>query len=308
MGDLKADLEAANEAVRAASVSCRAVQERLVKPETLEKKDKSPVTVADFASQAIVCSMLAERLPGDAVVGEESAAELREDAQAPLRDVVVERVRSELATDASADQVLGWIDLGAADASGDRYWTLDPIDGTKGFLRGEQYAVALGLIEKGRVVLGVLGCPNLPLDDGKGALFFATEGGPAYVQPLFEDGEAREISVGALTRACEARFCESVESGHSNQDESAKIVSLAVARNDASIYLRMPTRKDYQEKIWDHAAGSVIVEAAGGRVTDVDGRDLDFTRGRTLEANSGVVATSGAIHDEVIDAVRRARG
>jgi 3'(2'), 5'-bisphosphate nucleotidase len=118
MGDLKADLEAANEAVRAASVSCRAVQERLVKPETLEKKDKSPVTVADFASQAIVCSMLAERLPGDAVVGEESAAELREDAQAPLRDVVVERVRSELATDASADQVLAWIDLGAADASG----------------------------------------------------------------------------------------------------------------------------------------------------------------------------------------------
>jgi 3'(2'), 5'-bisphosphate nucleotidase len=325
MGNRKADLEAANEAVRAAAVSCRAVQERLVKPETLEKKDKSPVTVADFASQAIVCSMLAQRFPGDPVVGEENAAELREEAQAPLRDVVVERVRGELETDASADQVLEWIDLGAADASADRYWTLDPIDGTKGFLRGEQYAVALGLIEKGRVVLGVLGCPNLPLDGGKGALFFASEGGPAYVQPLFGSGEAREVSVGSLTKASEARFCESVESGHSNQDESAKIVSLlgiqtepfridsqckyaAVARNDASIYLRMPTRKDYQEKIWDHAAGSIIVEAAGGRVTDINGLDLDFTHGRTLDANSGVVATSGAIHDEVIDAVCRARG
>ena len=301
------------------------MQERLVRPETLEKKDKSPVTVADFASQAIVCAMLAERLPGDAVVGEENAAELRENEQAGLRDVVVERVQSELQTDADAEQVLGWIDLGAADATGARYWTLDPIDGTKGFLRGEQYAVALGLLEEGKPVLGVLGCPNLPLGDGVGALFYGTAGGAAFVEPLFGSGEAREVSVGSLTRAAEARFCESVESGHSNQDEAAQIASLlgietepfridsqckyaAVARNDASIYLRMPTRKDYREKIWDHAAGSIVVEAAGGRVTDVEGKALDFTHGRSLDANSGIVATSGAIHDEVIDAVRRVRG
>ena len=44
-----------------------------------------------------------------------------------------------------------------------RHWTLDPIDGTKGFLRGEQYAVCLALIEDGEVVLGVLGCPHLPV-------------------------------------------------------------------------------------------------------------------------------------------------
>jgi 3'(2'), 5'-bisphosphate nucleotidase len=81
----------------------------------------------------------------------------------------------------------------------------------------------------------------------------------------------------------------------------------AVARDDASIYLRLPTRADYREKIWDHAAGKVIVEAAGGRVSDVEGRALDFTHGRTLEANRGVVATAGGIHDEVLAAVRRAR-
>ena len=80
-----------------------------------------------------------------------------------------------------------------------------------------------------------------------------------------------------------------------------------MARGDASIYLRMPTREDYREKIWDHAAGMLVVEAAGGRVTDIDGRPLDFGRGTTLAANRGVVATSGAIHDEVIDAIRRVR-
>jgi 3'(2'), 5'-bisphosphate nucleotidase len=130
--------------------------------------------------------------------------------------------------------------------------------------------------------------------------------------------------VGDLTRAAEARFCESVESEHSDQGESARVAELlgirrepyridsqckyaAVARDDASIYLRLPTRADYREKIWDHAAGSLLVEAAGGVVTDVEGRPLDFTRGRTLEGNRGVVATGGSIHDEVLDAVRRAR-
>jgi 3'(2'), 5'-bisphosphate nucleotidase len=132
------------------------------------------------------------------------------------------------------------------------------------------------------------------------------------------------ISVDRVRKASEARFCESVESGHSNQEESARIASLlgiatepyridsqckyaAVARGDASIYLRMPTSADYREKIWDHAAGKLIVEAAGGRVTDVEGCPLDFGRGETLAANSGIVATSGAIHDEVLEAIRRVR-
>ena len=325
MGDRRADLAAAVEAVRAASRACRAVQQRLVEPEALEKADKSPVTVADFASQAIVCASLGERLPGDPVVGEEDAAALRRDPQEDLRSAVVATVRDELRRDVDAERVLDWIDLGAADARGARYWTLDPIDGTKGFLRGEQYAVALGLIEDGEVVLGVLGCPNLPLGDGVGALFSALRGEPARERSLW-DGSApeREISVDSITSAADARFCESVESAHSNQAESARVAEAlgiraqpyridsqckyaAVARNDASIYLRMPARADYHEKIWDHAAGKLIVESAGGRVTDIAGRPLDFTRGRTLADNQGVVATNGAIHDEVIEAVGRAR-
>jgi 3'(2'), 5'-bisphosphate nucleotidase len=319
------ELAAAVAAVRAASRSCRAVQQRLVRPETLEKRDKSPVTVADFASQGIVCARLAELLPGDPVVGEEDAHELRSEAQAGLRDAVVSQVCQELRVDADAERVLDWIDLGAAEARGDRYWTLDPIDGTKGFLRGEQYAVALGLIERGEVVLGVLGCPNLPLDGGTGALFTGVRGEPARMQPLWdEDAPSREIAVGSVTRAADARFCESVESGHSDQADSAKVMALlgirsepfridsqckyaAVARDDASVYLRLPTRPDYREKIWDHAAGLMVVECAGGRVTDVEGRPLDFGYGRTLEHNCGVVATSGAIHDEVVEAVRRVR-
>jgi len=84
-------------------------------------------------------------------------------------------------------------------------------------------------------------------------------------------------------------------------DSQAKYALLA--RGEASIYLRLPTRKDYREKIWDHAAGMLIVQEAGGTVTDVDGKPLDFTAGRTLERNRGVIATGGKIHRAVVDAV-----
>jgi 3'(2'), 5'-bisphosphate nucleotidase len=325
-GDRSTDLEAAVDAVRTAARACRAVQERLVRPETLEKRDKSPVTVADFASQAIVCARLFGYRSDDPVVGEEDASALREDVQAGLRAAVAERVGEELGERADEERVLSWIDLGSAKAEGPRYWTLDPIDGTKGFLRREQYAVALALIERGEVVLGVLGCPNLPLNGGVGALFSAVRGGPAWMSPLWDaEAPAQMVRVGTPASAADARLCESVESAHSDQTESARIAALlgirtepyridsqckyaAVARDDASIYLRLPTRPNYQEKIWDHAAGSLVVEAAGGRVSDIDGRPLDFTRGRTLAKNRGVVATSGSIHDEVIDAVRRVKG
>jgi len=327
MAQYEEELAAAIQAVRAAAQICRAVQARLVTAETLEKKDKSPVTVADFASQAVVCQQLQDAFPDDAVVGEEDSAALREGTQSVLRDAVVREVTGSVPGTPGADDVLRWIDRGGADASGGRYWTLDPIDGTKGFLRGQQYAVALGLIEAGEVVLGVLGCPNLPDSEGRpGALFTAVRARGAAILPLTgEDLQGTPVHVSTLGSPGEARFCESVESAHSNQGEAAEIAArlgierepyridsqckyAAVARGDASIYLRMPTRKDYREKIWDHSAGKLVVEEAGGRVTDAFGAELDFRTGRTLEKNRGIVATCGTIHDAVIDAVRQVRG
>ena len=58
------------------------------------------------------------------------------------------------------------------------------------------------------------------------------------------------------------------------------------------------------ETIWDHAAGSLIVEEAGGRVTDLQGVALDFTTGRKLTKNRGIIATNGPFHDQVLDAVK----
>jgi len=322
--DPSRELEHAVRAVRSAASVCQAVQKDLVTAATIEKKDKSPVTVADFASQALVCASLAGASSIAAVVGEEKADALRDADAADTRAKVVAHVRGVRGGDVSEQQALDWIDLGGVDpdASTPAYWALDPIDGTKGFLRGEQYAIALGLIENGQVILGALGCPNLPGPDGKpGLLLTATRGGGAHAWPLADmNAKPTPIHVSRVTDPAAARFCESVESGHSDQDQSAQIAArlgitaeparidsqckyAVVAQGEASIYLRLPTRKDYREKIWDHAAGMIVVEEAGGRVTDVKGRPLDFSHGRQLERNRGVVATNGPIHDAVIAVV-----
>ena len=314
------ELAAALGAVRVASEVCRSAQGRLLAGHTLTKGDASPVTIADFAAQAVVCAELTDSLGAIEMIGEEESDDLRAPEASELLEAVVGLVASQRGDAVSNAAVLDWISVGSSDGSTSRYWTLDPIDGTKGFLRGEQYAIALGLIEHGEVILGVLGCPNLPNPDGSiSAIFAATDGGcDAW---FGSSATPQPVRVAAPATLAEARFCESVESGHSNQDHSALIAArlgitaepyridsqckyAAVARGDASIYLRLPTRADYVEKIWDHAAGKFVVEQAGGVVTDVTGAPLDFSHGARLQANSGVVATDGRFHDQVIEAVQ----
>jgi 3'(2'), 5'-bisphosphate nucleotidase len=318
------EVDAAISAVRAAGDMCRSAQGRLAAGDTLTKGDESPVTVADFAAQAVVCAELTDALGDIEMIGEEDSDDLRDHGRTALLDGVTDLVRHARSDDPSPQTVLEWISIGSAGSTGGRYWTLDPIDGTKGFLRGDQYAVALALIDAGNVELGVLGCPNLANPDGStGAIFVARHGGCQAFYGTAEDPV--DVRVAAPPTLADARVCESVESAHSDQSQSSRIATLlgitaepfridsqckygAVARGDASIYLRLPTRADYQEKIWDHAAGKFVVEQAGGRVTDVTGTPLDFSHGAFLSQNRGVVATDGRFHDEVIAAVQTVLG
>lgn len=318
----KSELEAAINAVEKASALCKEVQSNLVSEESMQKKDKSPVTVADFGAQAIVIHELKKVFPNDPIVAEEDAKGLKGD---PLLERIVNHLETHL-PGLSEEEIISTINMGGHEGGKEgRFWTLDPIDGTKGFLRKEQYAVALALIENGEVVLGVLGCPNLSVDaydsdQNRGTLLFAVKGQGAFMKPI-DGSDESSVSVSDVSLTSEANFCESVESGHSSHDNSAKIAEKlnvtakparidsqckygVLSRGEASIYLRLPTRKDYEEKIWDHAAGYIVVKEAGGEVTDCDGKQLDFSLGRTLKNNTGIVGTNGRIHDEVIKAVR----
>lgn len=316
------ELQAALRAVREASLICRAIQTEIT-PEALSKKDRSPVTVADFSSQALVCRALGEAFPDDPIIAEEDSSALAQPENAEFLERIVAALRREN-IETNGDEARRWIDRGGAHDYSSRFWTLDPIDGTKGFLRGEQYAVSLALIVDGEIVVSALGCPNLPVSTepnaALGAIFHAVRGHGAGVVPLDGEGPSRPIHVSPQTDPARARFCESFESGHSAHGEAAAVAEklgitapsiridsqakyAVVARGEAEIYLRLPTRADYREKIWDHAGGVLIVTEAGGRVTDITGKPLDFTCGRELRENRGVIVTNGPLHDQVLAAL-----
>ena len=317
-----AELDTAVAAVRQAGHLCRTVQSS-IDPGTLAKKDRSPVTVADFGSQALVCRAIDAVFPADPIIGEEDAAELRKPDNAAIAERVLREVQA-LLPEAGQAQVCDWIDRGGAKSYSDRFWTLDPIDGTKGFLRGGQYAIALALILDGRLSAAVVGCPNLQADltetRGDGALFVAAAGAGAWQMPLFVEGSPQPIRVSDRTDRRLIRFCESVESGHSSHDDSARIAERlqiqaepvrldsqtkygVVSRGDAEAYLRLPRDDVYREKIWDHGGGALVVVEAGGRVTDIRGRDLDFSLGYRLENNLGVIVSNGHVHDALLEAI-----
>lgn len=320
------EVQFALDAVRQASLLVRLIQSEMVSP-ALTKEDRSPVTIADFASQALVARLLQLAYPDDPLVAEEDSAVLR----TPEEHQTLERVASYVARflpGAAPDTVSGWIDRGAA-STAPRFWTLDPIDGTKGFLRGDQYVAALALVEDGQVQVAVLGCPNLvdgylPSPGGPGSLVVAERGQGSWTASMDSPARFSEMHVSKLTHPARARILRSYESSHTNVDQvdefsqelnvqaapvrmdsQAKYAVLAAGQGDLYVRLLSPKQPDYKEKIWDQAAGSLIISEAGGTVTDLDGMPLDFSHGRTLAHNRGILASNSFLHERALEVLRR---
>lgn len=333
---------------------------------SVSKLDASPVTVADLAAQAMVLGDIKNHFPRDSFIAEESSQVLQDE---DLLAMVM------AATDMdSSDLVKQSIDLGkeyelwndaaelfpgtTMDRRGrrpPRVWCLDPIDGTKGFLRGRrdggQYCIALALLEDGVPTVGIMGCPNLPSDpldfnyawtndeqensnnDTRGCIFVASKGGGAYQLSLFPNLESPVLPVKLrvtppdATTPRDARFCLGVEKfsdalgqcsgmakilhGPDGVTAEGDIVNArrfdsmakygVMARAGAELYARLP-KPGYQEWIWDHAAGLVVLTEAGGTMTDTNGDAIDFSLGAKMSPNvKGVLASNGgAIHEALV--------
>jgi 3'(2'), 5'-bisphosphate nucleotidase len=322
-GGFAREREVALAAVREAARLSRRVQERSLAGGSLAKKDRSPVTIADFGVQALVSHALLRAFPEDELMGEEEGSAFESAEGSALLDRVVAEV-AEHSPGAHREDVVAWIDRARGAGGSGRFWALDPVDGTKGFLRGEQYAIALSLLEGGEVKVAALGCPNLAVGSGRGVVLLAVRGRGAESLPLEGRGAPSPARASPTVDPRAARLLESVEAAHGDLDRHEQIrrrlgvtapaVRLdsqakyaLLARGEADVYLRLPTSEVYRESLWDQAAGSLVIEEAGGRVTDVHGRALDFTTGRKLERNQGIVATNGPLHDAFLAAVAAVR-
>jgi 3'(2'), 5'-bisphosphate nucleotidase len=316
------DLEFAIQAVRQAGRLVRGLQQE-IGGAALKKEDRSPVTVADFSSQALVGQLFLSRQYQDPLVAEETSQRLHQDR------AVLERVISavdQVHAGVSEEEVCQWIDRGTGKAA-DRFWTLDPIDGTKGFLRGDQYVVALALVEKGQVVLGAMSCPNLSLElvpdiGGPGCVVYAQRDQGTWV--LGQDREKRRLNVSTVDDPSRIRMLRSYESAHTDpqqltdlikimgiqaepvrMDSQAKYALMADGKGDLLFRLVPHTAPGYREYIWDQAVGSLIVQEAGGVVTDLTGKALDFSQSPRLVNNLGVLASNGVLHPAALEALEQ---
>jgi 3'(2'), 5'-bisphosphate nucleotidase len=310
-------------AARAAAASIAAVGDpaALVAGSVVQKGAAGPATVADLAAQAAITVSLRSALgPAVRIVAEESLEEAERLGGAALVAAAHAAViAGGIGIEESAMRAA--LASGGDSGGGGSFWTVDPLDGTKGYLRGGQFAVAIALVEDGRPVLGALVAPRLAPsghDAGRGVVAVAVAGGGAVQSPI--DGwEPDRLSVRPWPPGAPVRVAGSVEKAHSASDsletmiasigrvEAVRIDSqakyLLVARGDADCYVRLSPSADYRECIWDHAAGALVATEAGAVVTDARGRPMDFTEGRRLVGGTGVLCAVPGLHERILSSI-----
>jgi 3'(2'), 5'-bisphosphate nucleotidase len=250
--DKDALLDACADAAREAGEAILTIVRRGFEVES--KRDSSPVTEADRAAELIILAALAKAAPGVPVIAEEEVA------------------------------------AGRIPAHDETYFLVDPLDGTKEFVRGgDDYTVNIGLIDKGTPVLGVVfapatgrlhgGCPGTGawLDEGRGRQPIRTRARGAEMTAVASKSHLNQATIDYLEQAVGACSYASVGS-------SLKFCILAEGRAD--IYPRASPTSE-----WDTAAGHAVLLAAGGLVDGPDGTSLRY--GKQAFFNRAFVATSG---------------
>ena len=323
----------------------------------VSKEDASPVTAADFAAQALLIAALCDAFPDDNFVGEEDSEVLRNDPQ--LATSVFELVRSAekvknpetgdyLPVPSSEDEMLALIDRGGRGKGGPtgRFWVMDPVDGTKTFLSGQQYAISLSLIENGREMVGILCCPNLKLCNGRvvedsvdkvdfGILLSAVRGQGASSRLLSGTAASLAASLPAsqplarleapsdLTKLHIVNSRKSTAIRHDIIEELATQIGASYPGTEvwsshmryaslilggADCQIRVPVHAGSKVCIWDHAGAQLIFTEIGGKITDLDGKPMDFGAGREMFNNRGMLVAREGVHGDVLNLVRAILG
>ncbi|KAK4670776.1 hypothetical protein QC764_611750 [Podospora pseudoanserina] len=319
--------------------------------DSVTKSDFSPVTVADFAIQALLAGTLSKAFPDDGLVGEESADELRKDPRLLQKVAAVLKVAKGWEA-RDENHVCDVIDLCKGEGKG-RTWVFDPIDGTKTFLKGQQYAINIALLAEGEgwrgreEVMSVVACPLLDwtlgamgeatvINDasvdktGKGAVIYCVKGHGVFVEPLFnktDDEKPRRVpqhagQVTAIEELKSVTCWQSLDSGVDTMHERVaerlgmdfpgndllgwvnRWVCLALGLANTTIWVYK--KRERKAKIWDHAGAMLLFKEVGGKITDVDGKDIDLTQGRLLGQNFGFLAAPQRVHELVLEAVKEA--
>jgi len=223
-----------------------------------------PVTIADITASKIIVEGIEKAFPDDAVLSEEE------------------------------------IDNAENRLDGKRVWMIDPIDGTWGFIKKDgDFGVQIGLTANGEAILGVV---YLPVH---GKLYFAAKNEGAFL--VENAGEPKPLRVSDKTNFAEMNLASSrnhrsprmhriIENFGIKKEVQRGSVGLKVgliAEQICDLYIHLSPRT----KFWDTCAPQIILEEAGGRMTDVFGSPLRYDL-RDVQNHNGVLASNGAAHEQ----------
>jgi 3'(2'), 5'-bisphosphate nucleotidase len=280
------------------------------------KGDASPVTAADLALQALIVRQLVERYGEIPVVGEESTSVFSAGPEGtPLRDLVHRLVRS-VQPDFAPRAIDEAIEAGGADGTGQAHWVLDPIDGTRGFLPGQQWCVCLALVRDGEVRFGVAACPRL----GAGGLVVAAVPGAGAWAWHGQSEHPQRIRCSTRTDAALVA-CESPEATERARsrlralgerlgggiitrpmESQCKFVLVATGAVDLAVRFASADPSRNRDMVWDYAGAVVFCSEAGAVMTDCDGAPLRFGQGRAIAGNRGILCAADWLHRPAVDA------
>ena len=310
----KLEIEVAVDLARKAAFATEAIRKNGI--ESMQKGDGTPLTQADLVSQAVILAGLKKQFPEDKIKAEE---ELKGAVQDGLKNAAVLTLRM-LGVDDAEAHLKEFVNY-RGNAGGRRIWMIDPIDGTKGFKKGLSYAIALGLYYGGRPQFGCMAVPRFPDFEGpkqETAIAYAGTGIGAHIIEK-EGARPQELHVSDIRDPSRVRIVGS--RAHDREDISGKFGQrvgaadvvrmdsmakyLMLASGRADIYLKKADPEYGIAYPWDHCAGQIILEQAGGKLTTFGGKAVNYEQkpGSPIKDLKGMLASNGACHKKVLEIV-----
>lgn len=271
--------------------------------QSFTKQDQSPVTVADFASQIYIISKLKEIYPDDSIIAEESSSLMTHSTEKLIQSCYNEL---NIIIEPKFRELLNYRGFSSKDR-----WTIDPIDGTKGFQKGLSYAIGIGLISNEEKLFSIIGVPNYKCNQI--AIFIAKKGKGAKV--AFGENEFSPIEVGDKKNMSDYTLCHSLHYDEPWVMKLANIIGIEkfiqidsmakfcmIADGTADLYIK-PMDRDHSY-IWDFLPGDLLVTEAGGIVTDLTGRDPKYINEKCVISAPGLLVSNGRSHKDIIKIIK----
>ena len=272
--------------------------------QSYQKEDDSPVTIADYATQIYIINKIMEQFPGDQIIAEEDD-----------NSFLDHNARKSIYSCYEALNIGENIDIGKSlmkkDKYSERQWTVDPIDGTKGYQKGLSYAIGIGFMIKSNPKICTIVVPNYK-NFGK-AIFIAEKDNGSKM--AINNSESIPLSVSNQSHLKQAKMCHSLHydepwvmdfAARAEITNFVQIDSMAkfcmIADGTADLYIK-PMNKS-RSFAWDFLPGTLLVQEAGGTVSDLRGNGIEFNDDKCMVSAPGLIASNSIIHDEILTKLR----